>query len=512
MKKIYFLLFLLVSRVWAVEDLVDEVGLPAEKNVVAAAELVFEEEILPEIVVEKFTKLGEKTFFVASRTKLLPLSEFGRANFAWNFGDGSRTQWGQSIFHEYKRPGTYRVKLVVKQGQKRALTIGEVTIYEKKGVIISDQVLGDQIVAEAGKEGLWLENIFFEKAGAQISAEEDFIRRLQEKFDFIRDAELLIFYTESLHGFKSFAQFWGKVSEEEKFDLTGKFFVRIEEGSFTWAAKIIQPIFSVLQPKFILLTRPEALNPIFENFTNVTKNLQERAIEFWIIDKQSGKPSWFLPFSLLMNYFVSNGIPQSLIYLLLATPFLTFVIAFFRQFVGVSTFGVFAPLTLALSFMVLGLKFGLLVFFVILVVSSLLRFLFEKVELLYIPKVSLLLGFVVLSFFLVFFLSIHFETSLNLKVAIFPMLVMVSLSEKFIASQSEKGIRSAVFAMFETVFVALVGFFLVSWRVLEDLISTFPEVILVPMLATFWLGKFTGLRLSEYIKFRGFLAEEEQEE
>jgi len=219
-----------------------------------------------------------------------------------------------------------------------------------------------------------------------------------------------------------------------------------------------------------------------------------------------------LIFSRLTTYFASHGIPQNDIYLLLAVPFLAFVIAFFRQFVGISTFGVYAPLMLGLSFLVLGLAFGFLVFMMVLFISYLIRILFEKVDLLYIPKVSLLLSALALSFFLVLGLAVYFETSVNLTLAIFPMLVMATISEKFLSAQSEEGMKNALFATAETTLVSLVGYALVTWIWLKSLILSLPELVVLPILGNIWLGRFSGLRLSEYFKFRTLFRDDASEE
>ena len=92
------------------------------------------------------------------------------------------------------------------------------------------------------------------------------------------------------------------------------------------------------------------------------------------------------------------------------------------------------------------------------------------------------------------------------------MLVMATLSEKFLSAQSMAGIRSALITAGETVVVALLGYTLVTWSWLEGTILSMPELIIVPILGIIWLGRFTGLRLTEYFKFRTLFQEETNEE
>ena len=480
----------------------------------AEQEQLFEEDhIFPLISADKFVEIGTRALFDASQTKKMAPAE-GSPVFSWEFGDDSRMQWGEKITHTYSHPGKYTATLYVRQGKNRESITQDVTIYDTKGILVSEPDSGyEQVVAQAGEHGIWLENIIYERSATGFSSEEEFIRRIQEHIDFVQESKLIVFHTKSVSGLQSFAQFWQKFSEEKKFDLKDKLWVQMSDGSIDQIGKLVQPLFSILKPNFILLTRTESFNPIFEQVDSgdVIEKLKSRGLEFRIIDQRSST-SPLLVFSNLTTYFVANGISQNVIYILLAVPFIVFVIAFLRQFVGISTFGVYAPLMLALSFLVLGLQFGFLVFLVVMMVSYLIRLFFERVELLYIPKVSLLLSVLSLSFFLVLGLAVHFKSPVNLTLAIFPMLVMATLSEKFLSAQSMAGIRSALITAGETVIVALLGYTLVTWSWLEGTILSMPELILLPILGIIWLGRFTGLRLTEYFKFRTLFHEETNEE
>jgi len=410
--------------------------------------------------------------------------------------------------------------LTIRQGKKKKSITKKIFVFEKKGVLISDQIKNfKEIFSTAGANGIFLEKIIFENTDTGFSAEEFFTQKITEKIDLIREADILIFATKSSVGLRSFSQFWKKFSDENKFNLFEKFWVQISDGNLRQNQKLLQPIFDFLQPKFILLTRPEATSPIFEILKNekkivkkfIVEKLKSRAIEHRIVDEFSRIP-FFLPFSRMMMYFVKNGISQNVIYLLLAVPFLAFIISFFRQFIGMSTFGVFAPLILSLSCLILGLKFCLLVFVVVLFVSYFIRAFFERVNLLYIPKISLLLSFLSLSFFLVLGIAIYFESSVNLSLAIFPMMVMSTISEKFISAQSSGGTKTALVVAGETIVVSLLGYFFVELNFIKNLILATPELIFIPIFLNFWLGKFTGLRLSEYFRFRSLFREEDLQE
>ena len=472
-----------------------------------------EEKLIPIILSEPFIKLSTETVFNADSSKLISLSTHGNPVYVWDFGDGSAPKYGKEMTYQYENVGKYVVKLTVKQGKEKESITKDVFVYDKKGVLISDNIEEiSEVVLQAAGKGLWLKEITFNKTEGGFSIEDAFIQKIQENAGFINESIVFISHTDSVLGMQSFARFWQKLSPENKFDVKEKLWIQLVKGSLDQVAKLTQPLFQIIEPRFILLTRMEALNPIFEQPENirVTENLAARAIEYRIIDERSRtNPVWI--FSRLVTYFVSHGISQNVVYLLLVVPFLTFVTAFSRQVVGISTFGVYAPLVLSLSFFVLGLEFGLSVFVMTLVVSYLIRVLFERVELLYIPRLSLLLSALALSFFLVLGLAVYFQTSLNLSLAIFPMLVMSTISEKFLFAQSEEGIKNAIVVAGETVVVSLIGYFLFDIPFFKEAILATPEYVVLPIIGNILLGKFTGLRWAEYFKFRTLLREDSQE-
>lgn len=509
MKRIFsycFFTLFLCSGVWAQGTELDE-----DISVQEFAEDV----VIPDFEVALQVPVGAGVIFDASSTRRASPS-YGTPTYSWDFGDKQRPKWGEQVEYAFENAGTYEVTLSVKQGvQKKSIT-KEIIVYDRKAVLFTDKK--DTFVEmgkRAGEEGVWLKQIIYNTDKANFSAEQSFIQSLGADTEFIKEADTLLFYTDSFTALQGFAQFWQQLDEEQRFDIENKVWVQISEQSLDKGVGVIKSSFSIINPKAIILTRPESLSVIFkkkENTDELIKTLITRAIEYKIVDQNtlSTFPLFFI--SRLTTYFIANGIPIHVIYLLFAVPFITFVIAFARQFVGVSTLGVYAPLMLTLSFLVLGLSFGFVVFIAVMCVSYLIRMMFEKVELLYIPRVALLLSMLSLSFFLILGGAVHFQVSASLALSVFPMLVMSTLSEKFLSAQSEGGMKSAIIATSETVLVSLLAYGLVQWDWLHTSIIAFPELIFLPMIGIVWLGRFTGLRLSEYFKFRALYKDDNAEE
>ena len=79
---------------------------------------------------------------------------------------------------------------------------------------------------------------------------------------------------------------------------------------------------------------------------------------------------------------------------------------------------------------------------------------------------------------------------------------MSTLAESFLTVKSEEGWKAASFGIGETVLAALVCVFIVQWSFLQSLILAYPELILLTVGVNVFLGRWTGLRLVEYFRFR----------
>jgi hypothetical protein len=60
----------------------------------------------------------------------------------------------------------------------------------------------------------------------------------------------------------------------------------------------------------------------------------------------------------------------------------------------------------------------------------------------------------------------------------------------------------AIFLAVETLVISIIGFYIVSSHYLIHLLAFYPWIVLLTLPINIFLGKWTGLRLSEYLRFR----------
>jgi hypothetical protein len=213
---------------------------------------------------------------------------------------------------------------------------------------------------------------------------------------------------------------------------------------------------------------------------------------------------------MFVNKMVDMGIPSNTIRLVLMLPVIVTVVAFMKQVVGLTTLGVYTPSILALSFIALDLEFGLLVLLAILFMGTLTRLFLRRYRLMYIPRMAIVLTFVSFAILFLLFVGALFDVSTIAGVAIFPMLIMSTMAEKFVSIQSGKGLRSALTLVGEAVLVAILAYFVAEWDALKVIVMGHPEVIIFFLLVNFVLARWGGLRLMEYVRFREIIRHAEE--
>ncbi len=202
---------------------------------------------------------------------------------------------------------------------------------------------------------------------------------------------------------------------------------------------------------------------------------------------------------------VSSGVPANTIVLLLLLPIVTLVIAFSRNVVGIRGFGIFLPAALSVVFVATGPIVGIGLFLLIVVVSTFVRLALRrlKIKLQYLPRMSFILWAVVAGVLGILFTAplLHFSELSN--VSIFAVLILILLSEDFTRVQLGKSFATAINLTLETLVLCLISFFFLTLKPLQEYVLLNPEIsLLSTAVADLILGKYTGLRVMEFYRFR----------
>lgn len=228
-----------------------------------------------------------------------------------------------------------------------------------------------------------------------------------------------------------------------------------------------------------------------------------------LIDEQKLGPVWPAnPLKYAIRAAVEAGVPANTIVLLLLLPVVAMVIAAARHIVGLRGFGIFLPASLSVVFVATGPILGLTLFLIIVAVSTIVRVFLRKTKfkLQYLPRMAFLLLFVVLGVLGVLFTAPIVKHPDLTNVSIFPVLILVLLAEDFSRVQLGKSAKTAINLTVESVILALVSYVFLTHKPLQKFALLNPEILLLTVgVIDFVMGKYVGLRLEEYWRFRKLL-------
>lgn len=199
---------------------------------------------------------------------------------------------------------------------------------------------------------------------------------------------------------------------------------------------------------------------------------------------------------------------QRVLRLLLVIPCAALMLAFFRNVVGIHTFGTFLPVLLALALRESDLVAGLVMLSSVVGLGFLGRMMMDRLHLLLVPRLCIVLCLVVLAVVTMALVGRGIEQRNLLLGVLFPIVILTMLIERFSIAMAEEGARESLTRLGWTAFVSMLVYPVFQSAFVSHLFFGFPELVFVVMGVLIWIGGYTGYRLSELIRFRSLGAAE----
>lgn len=276
------------------------------------------------------------------------------------------------------------------------------------------------------------------------------------------------------------------------------------------AAKKASPSPSLIAtPAAEIVTTPAA-NLGIEQVTK--QDITERSsavkgkLEGYLDQRPIGKLSWNNWLQYAIRQAVAKGVSANTIVLVLLFPLIAGLIAAARHVIGLTGFGIFVPAMLSVAFVATGLRTGLILLAIIWVAATLGRKLTQKLKLQYLPRLALLMWLVSVAVLGVMLGGINIKFGEISAISIFPIMILMLLSENFIEVQTGKSRHEALRIMLETMLMAGVGTVVLRTNWVQKFVLLNPEIYLLAVAALdVFVGKYTGLRALELLKFKKLL-------
>lgn len=211
--------------------------------------------------------------------------------------------------------------------------------------------------------------------------------------------------------------------------------------------------------------------------------------------------------------------PEILLFLV-TLPLVITIIGFAKYIMGFKSFGIYVPVIITYmfyqfsridgsSFSVLqGLKYGLFIITIVFVSSYVSYKIIQPLALHYYSKLAIVTTTVTISLLLVVFILDLINREGILRVDIFSLILIASISERFTNMLASKQNKTALLLSLQTISLGILCFFIISSSRLQETFLQYPWLILLSFPVNYIIGRFTGLRFTEFFRFKELIKQE----
>jgi transglutaminase-like putative cysteine protease len=378
-------------------------------------------------------------------------------------------------------------------------------------VLINDRAIPqgviDQILTAAQKEQV---NVALLSADFESSSfREHYLQSLvSDNVTLIREANLLLVNTQDTVGIYALIK-QGETGVQLK-DLHV-----VVAGQFPWSiGRVLGAVaLRLLKPKELVLAHQEAdllrlwdvaRLSVRDNVTLVDSLARHQARAVALTAETIAQMSWWRRAVIkLWTLAVQSLVPLPALNLILVLPLIAFFLLIIRNVIGMDTFGTFSPMLLSLAFLTTGIGWGVVVFAIIVGLGTGLRLVLQRLRLHLVSRVAILIAVVAVSMVGLTVIGSALGIGALLHASIFPMVIMANTIENFTNTQLERGAGEALRLTRNTLLVAVCSYMGIEWTGLKPLVLTFPELLVGVIVVELFLGRWRGLRLTEYLRFYG---------
>lgn len=210
----------------------------------------------------------------------------------------------------------------------------------------------------------------------------------------------------------------------------------------------------------------------------------------------------------ILHKFSLSSLPvdkQATYHVILLIPLGALLLVFLRNVIGIKTFGTFMPVLIALAFRETQLLWGLILFSFVIALGLSVRFYLDRLKLLLVPRLASVLIVVILLMAAISIISGNLGLERGLSIALFPMVIMTMTIERMSIVWEEHGRKEAMQQGLGSLAVAALAYMVMTNQLMSHLVFVFPELLLVVLALSLLLGRYSGYRLLELIRFRALL-------
>jgi hypothetical protein len=218
-----------------------------------------------------------------------------------------------------------------------------------------------------------------------------------------------------------------------------------------------------------------------------------------------------------------GGVSRELLVIFIGLPFIASVIGFARYYIGLKTFSLYSPIILTIAFYfiyvsyssedisktIAGGLWGVIFTFIVISVSVITHNLLRKFRLQFFPKVSLGLSIITTVLGITLAIFDYFNLVKASDISLISLALIAIVSEQFLNTFIKKKFNISIKLSIETILLSLICYLILVLEPVKEILINRPELILINIPINIIIGRFQGLRLTEYIRFQDILNNEE---
>lgn len=269
--------------------------------------------------------------------------------------------------------------------------------------------------------------------------------------------------------------------------------------------------------------RPDSFMVIYRNYEEVEKLISKKKVSYSIQAERArinryNKAEFrkeVVKSDSIFSKFSLYRLPlplQTMFTTILLIPIGTLVLSLARNIIGVPTFGIFTPILLALFFKETSFGFGMLFFFIVVLIGIFERYILDKFYLLAVPRLSIILTMIIMLMIGYAFFSVDLAFISQKHLAFFPIVIITTIIERLSIQLAEEGIVNTLKTLFGTLVISVLVYSLYFISPLEMFMFTNPELLFTIIGLLILVGKYKGYRISEFIRFRDLVRQKKKME
>lgn len=210
------------------------------------------------------------------------------------------------------------------------------------------------------------------------------------------------------------------------------------------------------------------------------------------------------------SWIIAHGVREDILEMVVFVPILATLVSVVRYVLGLKTFGIYAPILLAISYSLTGLRYGLVLTAAVAISTVIGYTTLKRIRMHYTTRIAT--NYVIVAIFSLLTIALFSSLPLlgleNFKI-INPLGVVsiVALSDFFVKTYVKKSPGSTVRVIIETTMVSVVGWYLITSEYLTEIMMRNLWIIPALLIFNLIIGQYKGLRFKDIFRFKPAIKE-----